>query len=135
MEFSSVSATVVRGPDGLLYEVSPAATRLLGKLENGCGNPGPATAGLGLYGVSEHRSTRAMIECEDHASSRAMIDDSPAARAMIDCEDHTSTRAMIEAQDLPASRAMIDADDAVASCAMLEAGDHRSSRAMITPKD
>ena len=100
MAGSAKNTTLVRGADGLIYEVSPRGSQVAGRNARQAADMPPMTAGLGFYGIL------------DRAASRAMIDDGGTSASSLDgsLEDRVGSRAMIELEGAyrPAStRAMI----------------------------
>ena len=103
--------TLVRGADGVLYEVSDAASK-----------PVPAITDDAFAGDATP-SERVVAGHSDHA----------AARIVIDPGDHEASRIMIEASDHAAARIVIDPGDFEAARIRIDPGDHAASRIQIDP--
>ncbi len=102
-------STLVRGADGVLYEVSDDASKPVPTIPDEAPTSGTEPSDRVMAGHSDHIAARIMIDPGDHEASRIMIDpgDHEASRVMIDPGDHASSRVMIDPGDHEASRVMI----------------------------
>ncbi len=90
--------TLVRGADGVLYEVSDEASKPVPAIMDDAFASDAKPSDRGMAGPSDHIAARVMIDPGDHEASRVMIDpgDHASSRVMIDPGDHEASRVMIQ---------------------------------------
>ncbi len=122
-------ATLVRGADGVLYEISAASCQAVRATHASPQRVLPDVHGVHHAGHSDYTSARLTIDpSDDYASSRLTIEadaDYASSRLTIDpSDDYASSRLTIEADaDYASSRLTIDPSD-----------DYASSRLTIEPE-
>ncbi len=90
--------TLVRGADGVLYEVSDDASKPIPAIMDDAFASDAKPSDRVMAGHSDHIAARVLIDPGDHASARVLIDpgDHEASRVLIDPGDHDASRVMIQ---------------------------------------
>ena len=90
--------TLVRGADGVLYEVSDDASKPVPTMLDEVSASSTESAGHIATGLSDHAAARIHIDPGDHAAARIRIEpgDYLAARTMVDPGDHAAARTHID---------------------------------------
>ena len=90
--------TLVRGADGVLYEVSDDASKPISAVRDDAFASDATPSDRVMVGHSDHIAARVLIDPSDHASARVLIDpgDHEASRVLIDPGDHDASRVLIQ---------------------------------------
>ena len=94
MALNDQHATLVRGADGILYEVSGRTGEAFPAKRKEVSATGTKIVGPSQNGSSDHAASRIFIDPGDHAASRIFIDpgDHAASRIFIDPGDQFANR-------------------------------------------
>ncbi len=85
---------LVRGADGVLYDVSPETCEPVPEIPGDTLMAGAKATGLGPSESTDHAAARCFIDPGDHAAARCFIDpgDHVAARQLVEPGDHAAAR-------------------------------------------
>ena len=94
-------STLVRGADGVLYEVSDDASKPVPMILDEVSASSTESAGRIAAGLSDHAAARIRIDPGDHAAARIRIDPGDYAAASIRIEPgyHAAARPHVDAGD------------------------------------
>ena len=92
------NGTLVRGADGVLYDVSARASDPIPAIPDEVSAGGTEPSERDLAGHSDHLAARVLIDPGDHAAASIRIDpgDHEASRIVIDPGDHAAARIQID---------------------------------------
>ncbi len=98
---------LVRGADGVLYNVSPETCETVPEIRADTLMAGAKGTGLGPCEFADHAAARQLVDPGDHLAARQLVDpgDHAAARQLVEPGDHAAGRKYVEPDDQVAVRA------------------------------
>ncbi len=107
---------LVRGADGVLYNVSPETCEPVPEIRGDTLMAGAKGTGLGPCEFADHAAARQLVDPGDHLAARQLVDpgDHAAARQLVEPGDHAAGRKYVEPDDHAAGRKYVEPDDQVA---------------------
>ncbi len=110
---------LVRGADGVLYNVSPQTCEPVPEIRGDTLMAGAKGTGLGPCEFADLAAARQLVDPGDHL----------AARQLVDPGDHAAARQLVEPGDHVAARQLVDPGDHLAARQYVEPGDQVTNRA------
>ena len=103
---------LVRGADGVLYNVSPETCEPVPEIRGDTLMAGAKGTGLGPCEFADHAAARQLVDPGDHLAARQLVDpgDHAAARQLVEPGDHVAARQLVEPGDHATARQYVEPD-------------------------